>query len=137
MRKKKLGYFSVAFVCMLMATTFVFAANKGNNVMRKTADGTTIVNTSSLCPNVRGFRGPTPLEVYFKKGKVLRVVALPNQETPKYFQKVKTELLGKWNGMTAAKASKANIDGVTGATFSSKAVKANVKAAEAYYKTHK
>lgn len=47
-------------------------------------------------------------------------------------------LLPKFAGMklsTAAKASE--VDGVTGATMSSRAVKKNVAAAVKYYQTHK
>lgn len=120
-----------------MVSSLAFAAAKGDDVMRKQNDGTYVVNTSSLCANVRGFKGATPLEVHFKGNKIVKVVALANRETPRYFQKVKSELLAKWNGMTASKAAKADVDGVTGATFSSKAVKANVQAAAQYYKKNK
>lgn len=120
-----------------MVSTIAFAATSGDNVMRKQNDGTYVVNTTSLCANVKGYRGATPLEVHFKNNKIVKIVALANRETPRYFQKVKTSLLDKWNGMTASKACKADIDGATGATFSSKAVKANVKAAAAYYKKNK
>ena len=39
--------------------------------------------------------------------------------------------------MKASKAATAQVDGVTGATFSSKAVKENVKRGIAYYQKHK
>lgn len=127
----------VYVVAALMVSTIAFAATNGSDVMRWLGDGTYVVNTTSLCPNVKGYRGATPLEVHIKSNKIIKVVALDNRETPRYFQKVKTSLLDKWNGMTASKAAKTDVDGVTGATFSSKAVKANVKAAATYYKKHK
>ena len=71
------------------------AAGKGDNVMTKLKDGTYVVNTTTLAPNVRGYLGATPLEVYIKKNKVVKVVALPNKETPKIFAKVKSAMLPK------------------------------------------
>ena len=64
------------------------------------------------------------------------IKALANQETPKFFNKVKQGLLNKWNGMKVKKAHTAQVDGVTGATYSSKAVKENVKRGISYYLTH-
>lgn len=109
----------------------------GNDVMSKQADGTYVVNTTTLAKDVKGFKGNTPLNIYIKAGKVVKVEALANQETPNFFNKVKQGLLQKWNGMKASKASTANVDGVTGATFSSKAVKENVKRGVKYYMAHK
>ena len=46
-------------------------------------------------------------------------------------------LLGKYEGKSVAKAAKMNVDGVTGATYSSNALKKNVQLGLEYYKTHK
>ncbi len=108
-----------------------------NEVMNKQADGTYVVNTTPLAKDVRGFRGATPLYIYIKGNKIVKIEALANQETPNFFAKVKQGLLNKWNGMKATKASTTNVDGVTGATFSSKAVKENVKRGVKYYLNHK
>ena len=104
-------------------------------VMRKEGN-VTIVNTATIASDVKGFKGATPLEVYFESGKILKVVALPNRDTPDFFGKVRQQLLPKWDGMTAAKAATAQVDGVTGATYSSRAVKENVKRAAEYYNKH-
>ena len=113
-------------------------SNRANSeVMTKLPDGTYVVNTTTLAKDVRGYRGNTPLNIYIKGNKVVKVEALSNQETPNFFNKVKQGLLQKWNGMKTAKASTANVDGVTGATFSSKAVKENVKRGVKYYMAHK
>lgn len=105
--------------------------------MTKEADGTYIINTTTLGKDVKGFRGNTPLAIYIKGGKIVEIKPLANQETPNFFNKVKQGLLNKWNGMKASKAATAQVDGVTGATFSSKAVKENVKRGIAYYQKHK
>lgn len=125
-------FFNLAVIAIALVVSS-FAAIDGEPVMRKSGS-TYIVNTTTLC-NTRGFRGTTPLEVYIKGNKVVKVVALKNNETPKFFSKVTSNLLPKMTGKSLNKAAK--VDGATGATFSSKAVKANVAAAVAYYKKHK
>lgn len=125
--------FLTVVAATLLATVMAFAAVSGNPVMRREGK-TYIVNTTTLC-NQRGFRGPTPLEVYIKSGKVVKVVPLKNQESPQFFGKVVKGLLPKMAGKSISKA--ASVDGVSGATFSSRAVKANVAAAVNYYKKHK
>lgn len=109
----------------------------GDEVMKKTADGTYVVNTTQLAKDVRGFRGNTPLKIYIRNNKIVRVEPLANQETPNFFNRVKSGLLAKWNGMKAQKAATKSVDGVTGATFSSKAVKENVKRGARYYMENK
>ena len=123
---------SMGMVGSMIATT----RSSHSEVMTKEADGTYIINTTTLCKDVKGFRGNTPLSIYIKKGKIVEIKALANQETPKFFNKVKQGLLNKWNGMKVKKAQHAQIDGVTGATYSSKAVKENVKRGISYYLTH-
>ena len=108
-----------------------------SEVMTKEVDGTYIINTTTLCKDVKGYRGNTPLSIYIKKGKIVEIKPLANQETPNFFNKVKQGLLNKWNGMKVIKAATIQVDGVTGATLSSKAVKENVKRGITYYQKHK
>jgi electron transport complex protein RnfG len=86
---------------------------------------------------VVGYVGTTPLKIYIKKNKIVKIEALKNQETPKYWAKVKRQLLTKWDGMKVKDALKQQVDGVTGATFSTDAVKENVRLGLEYYKAHK
>jgi hypothetical protein len=96
-------------------------------------DGMTVVNTTELGKDVIGYISPTPLKIYIQKNKVVKVEALKNQETPKYFVKVKNALLDKWNGQKVADAQKLKVDAVTGATMSSDAVIKNVQLGLEYY----
>ncbi len=138
MKKNKKTLILAALLTVGIAGNMVAKSNRTNSeFMTKQADGTYVVNTTTLAKDVRGFRGNTPLQIYIKGNKVVKVEALSNQETPNFFNKVKQGLLNKWNGMKTAKASTANVDGVTGATFSSKAVKENVKRGVKYYMAHK
>lgn len=105
--------------------------HNGNDTMRTMADGTLVVNTSALGSDIRGYGGPVPLEIYISKGRVTRVRALANNETPAFFGQAK-ELLGRWNGMTIDEAARTQPDAVSGATYSSRAIIANMHRAMAY-----
>jgi electron transport complex protein RnfG len=120
---------------VLLAVAFVTAS--AQDVMRKEKDGTYIVNTTTLAQDVEGYNGPTPVEVYIKKNKIVKVVPLKSQEGPKYVAKVKKDMLPKYEQMNVKKGTVQDVDAVTGATFTSKAVQENIRRAVAYYKNHK
>ena len=94
------------------------------------------VITTSLTKDVKGFKGATPVKIFIKKNKVIKVEALPNRETPKFFARLK-DLLTSWDGKTVSKASKTEPDAVSGATYSSNAVIKNVQAGLKYYQDNK
>jgi electron transport complex protein RnfG len=119
----------------LLLAAFSFA--DAQDVMKKEKDGTYVVNTTTLAKDVEGYNGTTPVEVYIKKNKIVKVVPLKSQEGPKYVAKVKKGMLPKYEGMNVKKGTVADVDAVTGATFTSEAIKENVKRAVAYYKKNK
>ena len=120
---------------MLLMTAFIQVY--ADDVMRKEKDGTYVVNTTTLADDVKGYIESTPVEVYIKKNKIVKVVLLKNQETPKYNAKVKKQMVPLYEGQKISKKSIVEVDGVTGATFTSNAVKENVKRAVEYYWKHK
>ena len=122
--------FVILFVCSVVALTSMMP---DDGVITK-EDGMYVVNTTKLADDVIGYEGPTPLRIYIKKNRVVRIEALPNKETPRYFAAAKKWLLDKWNGMTVKEAAAAEVDGKTGATYSSNAIKENVRRGLAYYK---
>jgi uncharacterized protein with FMN-binding domain len=69
-------------------------------------------------------------------GKVQKIVALPNQDTPSVFAQAET-LLKKFVGKSVDEAEQMKVDGVSGATYSSKALIQNVKGGLKYYKENK
>lgn len=132
MKKMILGCLAL----IALAATLQSAAPQGDEVMTKEG-GMYVVNTTTLGKSVTGYVSTTPLKVYIKKNKVEKIEALKNQETPKYFAKVKKALLNKWDGLKVKDAATLQVDAVTGATFSSNAVVENVKLALEYYQKHK
>lgn len=119
----------------LLLAAFSFA--DAQDIMKKEKDGTYVVNTTTLAKDVEGYNGTTPVEVYIKKNKIVKVVPLKSQEGPKYVAKVKKGMLPKYEGMNVKKGTVADVDAVTGATFTSEAIRENVKRAVAYYKKNK
>ena len=121
---------------LLLMAAFITA--DAQQVMRKEKDGTYVVNTTTLANDVDGYAGPTPVEVYIKKNKIVKVVPLKMQDSPKYVTKVKNGMLTKYEGMKIEKKKALpKVDGVTGATFTSDAVRENVQRAVEYYQKHK
>ena len=107
--------------------------------MKKNSDGTVVVNTTTLCSE-RGYRDCTPLNVYFKKDKIVKVETLRNKESKNYFVKVTQNLIPLYDGLKISKAkkqTKLTVDGCSGATLSTNAVQKNIASAIEYYEKNK
>ena len=126
----------ILICAMMMASCALMAQEKAEPVMTKEKGGTYVIRTETIC-DALGYKklGKVPLVVTVKKDKIVSVEALPNKETPKYFLRVVNEMLAKYADLKFADYT--TVDGVTGATFSSVAVKENMKAAYEYYKKNK
>lgn len=88
--------------------------------------GEFLVNTASLT-DAQGYAVPVPLTIRIKDGVIEDVEALPNAETPGFFRRA-SAILGEWKGKSVEEAAKIHPDAVSGATYSSEAIKANVEA---------
>lgn len=99
----------------------------------ETADGGHVIHTAGLPATVNGYAGPVPLDIYLgADGRIARIEALPNSETPGFFRRA-AALLEAWNGKTPAEASAMTVDAVSGATYTSLAIISNVSSGiEAY-----
>lgn len=120
---------------LLLLAAFTLA--QADNVMKKEKDGTYVINTTTLAQDVEGYNGTTPLEIYIKKNIIVKVVLLKSMETPKYNAKVKKQMIPLYENVKLKKGKKVEVDGVTGATFTSEAVKENVQRGLDYYWKHK
>lgn len=86
-----------------------------------------VVSTEKLGKEVMGYAGTTPVEIHVKDGRIDKIVALPNSETPAYFEKVlQSPIFTVLNGKTVKEAQAVRLDAVSGATWSSRAVIDNI-----------
>ena len=117
-----------ALAALLVSLGLVTRAQGSRGAQPAPAD-TLVVNTTDLCKDIIGYDGPTPLKITVVKGVVARVEALPNTESPSYFDRVlQSGLLKSVVGKTPAEAAKMPLDAVSGATYSSEAVIENLRA---------
>lgn len=97
--------------------------------------GQQIINTTGIGKDISGYGGPVPLEIYVTDGRIDSIMALENSESPKFFNRLEEGGLTRaWDGKTLTEAETMPVDGVSGATYSSNAFIANVRAGAAYAK---
>lgn len=122
----------ILYVALLALVSVAVMAQKAEKekVVTK-VKGLQVVNTTTLCDKV-GFKSTTPLKVTIKKDKVVSVEPLPNGETPRFFKRVVDEMLPNFVGKKLNELD--DVDGVSGATMSSNAVRENVRASLKYVK---
>ena len=141
--RHRLGVFLNFIICFLMVAVASFTRDgklmghefgadsqqvvSKNDTISRLADGEIIINTAAIGKDITGFGGTVPLEITIQKGIVKDIKALPNKETPEFFGRAKT-LFNRWRGKTVAEASSMKVDGVSGATFSSRAIIGNMRA---------
>lgn len=133
--------------CVLMMCAAALCVNKGlvvtnskteNNTLRtptdtitQLPDGTVIIHTKTLT-SVSGYAGPVPLDIYITNNIITDIKPLPNAETPNFFKRA-SEMFSHWIGKNVDEINQADIDGISGATYSSNAIKANMEAGIQYY----
>lgn len=88
----------------------------------------TIVSTAPYAKDVTGFAGPTPLYLFLSPDNIVKaVVAADNAESPDFYRQACNGIFSQIVGISANEARGKRVDAVTGATFSSNAIIANVK----------
>jgi uncharacterized protein with FMN-binding domain len=118
-----------AVLAALLVSLGLVSSAQGPRTAQKAVADTLVVNTTDLCKDFIGYDGPTPLKITVVKGVVTSVEALPNTESPSYFERVlQSGLLKAVVGKTPAEAAKMPLDAVSGATYSSEAVIENLRA---------
>ena len=104
--------------------------------IRTSSDGTTVINTTALGADLVGYAGPVPIELHLRDGRIERLEVLPNSETPSFLEAVTDELPARWVGHTPEEVATMEVDVVSGATFTSRALIGNVRRATAYATDH-
>lgn len=88
-----------------------------------------IINTTEIGKGMMGYGGATPVEITISEGKIKKITPLPNQETPEFYGAIRnSDLLESLDGLSLPEALVTHIDGVSGATYSSKAIIGNIRA---------
>lgn len=114
----------------------VVSVAQGSDTLEVQPDGTFVVNTRVLAKDVQGYGGSVPLKIHIDKdGRLTAIEAEPNAESPSFFDRAK-ELFSRWQDKTIDEAMAEDVDAVSGATFSSKAIIRNVQRGLAYAKQH-
>lgn len=114
----------------------VVSVAQGSDTLEVQPDGTFVVNTRVLAKDVQGYGGPVPLKIHIDKdGRLTAIEAEPNAESLSFFDRAK-ELFSRWQGKTIDEAMAEDVDAVSGATFSSKAIIGNVQRGLVYAKQH-
>lgn len=87
-----------------------------------------VINTSEIGKDIMGYRSTTPVEIIVADGKITKIKPLPNNETPEFIGAVRnSDLFETLDGKTLQEAAGTHIDAVSGATYTSNAVIANIK----------
>ena len=119
----------LAAVAALLVSVCLVSSARGARPAQAAPADTLVINTTELCKDVIGYDGPTPLVIKVVNGVVASVEALPNTESPSYFDRViKGGLLKAVVGKKVDEAAKMKLDAVSGATYSSEAVIENLRA---------
>ena len=119
----------LAAVAALLLSIGLVSSARGARFSQPAPADTLVINTTELCKDVIGYDGPTPLLIKVVDGVVARVEALPNTESPSYFERViQGGLLKAVVGKKVNEAARMRLDAVSGATYSSEAVIENLRA---------
>ena len=120
--------FFVSLVALCAGSLLSCGTSARNGGTARALPDTLKINTTELSYEVRGFNGTTPVEIDVVDGRITGIKALPNRETPRFFERVtQSGLLDKLNGKTLEEAKSIQLDAVSGATYSSNAVIENIR----------
>lgn len=86
-----------------------------------------VIYTGELGKKVIGYNGPTPVTITITGGKISKIEAAANHESPQYFHRAEAKVFPQFVGKTVKEALATHADAATGATYSSKALIENIR----------
>lgn len=125
---KKSLLFILALVCLAIAGCGNNNPKVNSPYVTEKGD-TLIVDTTVPGEGIIGYGGQVPVKVYVVRGRVADIVLGENSETPRFIKRVYGIITPNWIGLKLKDAAKAEVDAVTGATYSSNALIGNFKLA--------
>lgn len=90
-----------------------------------------IINSAPVGGNIIGYAGSIPLVITVRDGVIEAIEPCENDETPRFFSRVEEGLLPQWIGTPLEDVADKEVDGITGATYSSDATNETIKTAVA------
>ena len=117
-------------LALVLLAAVAVAPMQGKNKKKATtpkAGQTPVIYTGELGKKIYGYNGTTPLNIHIEGGRIVRIEALPNDETPQYFKRAAAKIFPQYEGKTVAEARQLRVDAVTGATYSSEAIIKNIQ----------
>lgn len=118
---------------------------KGNaEVTRPTAndtitvgeDGSMVINTAPLGKDIIGYAGTVPVKITVTDDTVRQISVTDNEETGSFLRHAE-QVTAQWTGKSLEEAAAAEVDAVSGATYTSEAIIANVERGLQYAMLHK
>lgn len=107
---------------------FVKSSSNTETIIKELPDGTEAISSLHIGKDITGYGGATPIELYIKDNKIIKVEALENSETPDFMNSaIQAGILEHWNGLPLNKAIDLSVDAVSGATLTSNAIISTVK----------
>ena len=123
-------------ILLAICALLVASCKSGDGVM-SCKKGIYTINTTEIGKAIEGYNGTTPLLITVQDDKVTAIEVLENDETPRYLQRAEDGILPALIGRTVEEVLGKQIDGVSGATYSSDALIANLNLGLRYYLEHK
>lgn len=123
---KKLFLIAIVF---LLATAACEAPDKAISKQ----DGMYLVDTAQIENEIAGYAGPTPVTIYIKDRRIVKVVMQDNYDGRRYNQAVREGICNAWDGKSLEEAATLEVDAVSGATYTSNAVVENVRLGVTYF----
>ena len=74
-------FLGTAVAVILFSSCLIGSSCGTRNKSAKAPHDTLVVNTTEIGKDIKGFKGPTPLEITLVDGIVTEIKALPNEET--------------------------------------------------------
>lgn len=96
-----------------------------DSAVRYLGENRSIITTGSLPGQTPGYGGPMNIAIYLTADRIDSVRVISSRETPRFLKRT-NGLIRRWDNMTVAEALKIKPDAVSGATYSSRAIIANV-----------
>lgn len=126
--KKTISSIALVLALSLLAGGVAAAkSSKKKSAAKPKVQAEQVIFTGEIAKKVIGYSGNTPLNITVKGGKIEKIEALPNQETPQYMRKAAAKVFPQFEGLTVDQALKVKADAATGATYTSEALIKNIQ----------